>query len=118
VKGKNKEGIIMKFLTKSLYMSGQQCPRLLWFSSRHQLPEIFLYAQHKFAQGRDFEEYVKKLFPDGIDLGNLNQGENIRETRNLIGQSKAVFEASMVYKNLFFKGDILDLQLKDGTDEI
>jgi len=98
----------MKFLTKSLYMSGQQCPRLLWFSSRHQLPELSLYDQHKFAQGREFEKHVKKLFPGGIDLGNLNHGENIKETQNLIRQGKTIFEACMVYKNLFFKGDILE----------
>ena len=100
----------MNYLTKSLYMSGQQCPRLLWVSSRNQLPELSLFVQHKFAQGRDFEKYVKKLFPDGIDLGNLNHGENIKETKetqNIIRQSKTIFEASMVYKNLFFKGDIL-----------
>jgi len=98
----------MKFLTKSLYMSGQRCSRLLWFSSRHQLPEASLYDKHKFTQGRDFEKYVKKLFPDGVDLGNLNHGENIKETQNLIHQSKTIFEACMVYKNLFFKGDILE----------
>lgn len=89
-------------------MSGQRCPRLLWFSSRHQLPELSLYDKHKFAQGRDLEKYVKKLFPDGIDLGNLNHGENIKETQNLIRQGKTIFEASIVYKNLFFKGDLLE----------
>jgi len=89
-------------------MRGQQCPRLLWFSSRNQLPELSLYDQHKFAQGREFEKYVKKLFPDGTDLGTLEHGENIKETQNLISQSKTIFEASMVYKNLFFKGDILE----------
>jgi len=55
-------------------MSGQQCPRLLWFSFRHQLPELSLYDQHKFTQGRNFEKYVKKLFPDGIDVGNFSHG--------------------------------------------
>ncbi len=65
---KNKEGIIMKFLTKSLYMHGQQCPSLLWYSSRNQLPELSLYDQHKFAQGRDFEKHVKKLFSDGKNI--------------------------------------------------
>jgi len=89
-------------------MRGQQCPRLLWFSSRNQLPELSLYDQHKFAQGREFEEYVKKLFPDGIDLVNLEHGENIKETQNLIRQSKTIFEASMVYKDFFFKGDIFE----------
>ena len=108
-----KEDIKMNYLTKSLYMRGQQCSRLLWFSSGNQLPELSLYDQHKFAQGREFEKYVKKLFPDGIDLGNLEQGENIKETQNLINQGKTIFEASMVYKNLFFKGDILEC-LRDG----
>lgn len=98
----------MNYMTKSLYMRGQQCPRLLWFSSRHQLPELSLYDQHKFAQGRDFEKYVKKLFPEGIDLGNLNHGENIKENQNLIRQGKTIFEACMVYKDLFFKSDILE----------
>ncbi len=98
----------MNYLTKSLYMSGQQCPRLLWFSSRNQLPELSLYDQHKFAQGREFEKYVKKLFPDGIDLGNLNHGENVKETQNLINQGKTIFEAGIVYKKFFFKGDILE----------
>ena len=98
----------MNYLTKSLYMRGRQCSRLLWFSFRNQLPELSLYDQHKFAQGREFEKYVKKLFPDGIDLGNLEHGENIKETQNLICQSKTIFEASMVYKDLFFKGDILE----------
>jgi hypothetical protein len=89
-------------------MNGQQCPRLLWFSSRHQLPELSLYDQHKFAQGRDFEKYVKKLFPDGIDLSDFSYGKNIKETQNLIRQGRIIFEASMVYKNLLFKGDILE----------
>jgi CRISPR/Cas system-associated exonuclease Cas4 (RecB family) len=89
-------------------MNGQQCPKLLWYSSRNQLPELSFYDQHKFAQGRELEKYVKKLFPDGTDLGNLEHCENIKETQNLISQSKTIFEASMVYKNLFFKGDILE----------
>ncbi len=99
----------MNYLTKSLYMSGQQCPRLLWFSSRNQLPELSLYDKHKINQGRDFEKYVKKLFPDGVDLGTFNHGENIKETQNLIRQSKTIFEAGIIYKNLFFKGDILEI---------
>jgi len=98
----------MNYMTKSLYMRGQQCPKLLWYSSRNQLPELSLFAQHKFAQGREFEKCVKTLFADGIDLGNLNHGENIKETLNLIRQSKTIFEASIAYKDLFFKSDILE----------
>ena len=50
----------MSLLTKSKYMNGLQCRRLLWFADRKQLPEISLSDEHKFSQGHEFEEYVKK----------------------------------------------------------
>ena len=98
----------MKFLTKSLYMSGQQCLKLLWYSSRNRLPELSLYDQNKMTQGKEFEKCVKALFAGVIDLGTLDHNENIKETRNLIHQGKTIFEASMAYKDLFFKSDILE----------
>jgi len=97
----------MPQLTKSLFMSGQQCPRLLWFSYRKELPEITLSDKHKFAQGRDFERYVKLLFPGGVDLKDLRNEDNIKETKKLIEQGKTIFEAGIVYCGLFLKADIL-----------
>jgi len=99
--------IKIKFLTKSLYLNGLQCPKYLWFSSRNQLPEISLYDHHKFSQGREFEKYVKKLFPEGKDLGFLAHRDNINETLNLMSKGETVFEATIIYKNLLFKGDII-----------
>ena len=58
----------MAQITKSLFMSGQQCSKLLWCAYRKDLPEVTLSEKHKFAQGREFAVYVKKLFPEGIDI--------------------------------------------------
>ena len=95
-------------LTKSLFMSGEQCTKLLWYAQRKELPEITLSDKHKFAQGRDFEKYVKKLFPDGVDLSELKNEDNIKETQKLIEQKKTIFEAGFQFKDLFVKNDILE----------
>ena len=98
----------MAQLTKSLFMSGEQCTKLLWYAQRKELPEITLSDKHKFAQGRDFEKYVKKLFPDGVDLSELKNEDNIKETQKLIEQKKTIFEAGFQFKDLFVKNDILE----------
>ena len=48
----------MALLTKSLFMNGEQCTKLLWYAQRKELPEITLSDRHKFAQGRDFEKVL------------------------------------------------------------
>ena len=97
----------MAKLTKSLFMKGEQCPRLLWHSYRKKLPEVTLSDQHRMSQGREFEKYVKLLFPEGVDLIDLSNEENLKETQKIIKQKKTIFEAGMVYCDLFLKADIL-----------
>ena len=98
-------------------MSGQQCPRLLWHAYKKKLPAVTLSDQHKFAQGRDFEVYAKKLFPEGIDLKDLKNEDNLKETPKLIKQKKTIFEAGLTYCDLFLKADILQPN-KDEWDLI
>ncbi|MCK5594048.1 MAG: DUF2779 domain-containing protein [Candidatus Aenigmarchaeota archaeon] len=97
----------MALLTKSKYMNGLQCPRLLWFAHKKQLPEISVSDLHRFSQGHDFEEYVKPLFPDGVDLNGMGFKENIDRTKELIGERKTIFEAGMMVGNLFIRADII-----------
>ena len=52
----------MVILTKSKYMQGQQCLRLLWLSTNKLLPEKTIAEKQKLEQGHDFEEYAHKLF--------------------------------------------------------
>jgi hypothetical protein len=98
----------MKILTKSLYMSGQQCPKLLWHAERKLLPEPSLSDKHKFKQGRLFEEQVKKLFPKTSDLQYVKHEENIEKTKELIKNKKTIFEAGFQFENLFVKADLLE----------
>ena len=51
----------MVLLTKSKYMNGLQCHRLMWFANKKQLPEVSIAQQHTFDQGHDFEKYVIEL---------------------------------------------------------
>ncbi len=97
----------MVLLTKSKFMNGLQCPRLLWFANKKQLPEITLSDEHKFSQGHDFEEYVKKLYPDSLDLNGLGFKENLEKTKEAVEEKKTIFEAGFMIDNLFVRSDLI-----------
>jgi len=97
----------MTLLTKSKYMNGLQCTRLLWFANKKLLPEISLSDQHKFDQGHEFEEYVKKLYPEAVDLNGLDFKENLDKTKELLKQNQSIFEAGFMIDNLFVRCDLI-----------
>ena len=57
-------------LSKSKYLYGIQCPRLLWMAINEpeKLPEVDEATQHRFDEGHLVGELAKKVFPDGIDI--------------------------------------------------
>jgi hypothetical protein len=57
-------------LSKSRYLNGLQCPKLLWvaINEPERLPEPDAATQHIFDQGHLVGELAKKLFPGGIDI--------------------------------------------------
>lgn len=105
----------MTLLTKSKYMNGMQCPRLLWLVNQKKLPLITLSDQHKFNQGYEVEKYAKSLFPEGHDLKDLSFEDNINKTKELIKQNKTIFEASIIHKEYFVRSDVLNPN-KNGYD--
>ena len=88
-------------------MNGLQCLRLLWFANKKQLPEITLSDEHKFSQGHDFEEYVKQLYPEGIDLAGMDFKENLKKTKGLVKKNKIIFEGGFAVDNLFVRTDLI-----------
>lgn len=98
----------MAILTKSKFMNGEQCARFLWFANKKQLPELTLSDKHKFAQGHDFERYVKLLYPKGIELGELEFEENIKATEKAIKEKKIIFEAGIQIGDFFIRADLLE----------
>lgn len=98
----------MPLLTKSKYINGQQCPRLLWHVDRKLLPKISIADQHRFDQGFEFEKIARKLFPDGNNLSNLGFIENINKTKKLVKENKLIFEAGFKEEDLFVRSDVLE----------
>jgi hypothetical protein len=103
----------MSLLTKSKYMSGLQCTRLLWFANKKQLPEVTLADQHKFNQGAEFEKYAHKLFEDAINLSKFSFADNLKHSKESLEKNKVLFEAGFTIDDLYIRSDVLEPH-KDG----
>jgi hypothetical protein len=96
-------------LTKSNYLLGLQCSKLLWVANndKKRIPEPDEIAQQKFKDGTLLGELATKVFPDGVDLSNLDFKENIEKTKEALEKKETIFEAGIVAGELFSRGDIL-----------
>ena len=58
-------------LTKSNYLLGLQCPKLLWVTknNKERLPELSEVAKAKFKDGELIGDLAKKNFPEGENYG-------------------------------------------------
>jgi hypothetical protein len=99
-----------KLLSKSRYLNGLQCPKYLWtlFHEPEKVPEPDAATQHIFDQGHLVGELAKKLFPSGIDVATNDFMGNIRQTERLLQQHSPLFEAGILYGNLYSRVDILN----------
>jgi hypothetical protein len=105
-------------ISKSKYMNGLQCPRLLWFvvNSPEELPKIEEHKQFIFDQGHEVGNYAKKLFPKGVEVPDDNNF--IEATRKFVSQRDTIFEGAFSCKGIFAKVDILKPANKDEWDII
>lgn len=110
----------MTLLSKSNYLKGLQCPKLLWTSihDKDQLPEITKQDQKKFDEGSQVGQLAKQLFPDGIDIPEDDFKENLEKSKELIKQRKCLFEVAIRKDDLYSRADILDPVGKDQWDII
>ncbi|MBL7994233.1 hypothetical protein JNM05_02580 [bacterium] len=58
------------FLSKSKYLNGLQCSKLLWhyYDAKDEIPKPDDATQAIFDQGHEVGELAKKFFPDGIEV--------------------------------------------------
>jgi hypothetical protein len=103
-------------LTKSNYLLGLQCPKLLWVAKndKERIPEPDFAAKHKFEAGDIIGVLATKVFPGGVDLAGLGFKENIDATKEAVEKRQTIYEAGFMVDNLFSRGDIL---LPVGEDE-
>jgi hypothetical protein len=97
-------------LSKSKYISGQQCLKLLWVSINDaaRLPAYDAATQHIFDQGHMIGALAQQLYAGGIRLEQENIGANLRETTASLKLRKPLFEAGFSGNRLYCRVDILN----------
>ncbi len=110
----------LKLLTKTRYISGLQCPRLLWVSinDKNRLPPIDAATQFVFDQGHQVGELAKQLYPGGYDIPAGDFMGNIQETRHAMQRRVPLFEPGIMTPNLYARVDILNPVGDDAWDII
>jgi len=109
------------FLSKTKYLDGLKCPKLLWYeyNRKEDLPEIDAATQALFDQGKIVGELAQTIFPGGIKLERDympdKQAEKSLEATKL---RKPLFEAGFVFKQAYALADILNPVAKDAWDLI
>lgn len=96
-------------LTKSNYLLGLQCPKLLWNKVHNfiNFPQPSEVDKAKFKEGALIGEFAKKLFPEGVDLAGLDFKENLEKTKELLEKRVPLFEAGVLVNDLYSRADIL-----------
>lgn len=99
-----------KLLSKSKYLGGIQCPRLLWTQVNRpaSIPPVDPATQHVFDQGHLVGECARRLYPDGIQIRHDDFMENIHETRRLLAERRPLFEAGILAGRIYSRVDILN----------
>ena len=107
-------------LSKTKYLSGLQCPRLVWteIHEPEKIPEADPVTQQMFDQGHLVGDLAKGLFADGIDIPTENFMESIYRTMDLLKERKPLFEAGILSDRLYSRVDILNPSGEERWDII
>jgi hypothetical protein len=99
-----------KLLSKSKYLNGLQCPKLLWtyFHEPEKIPQFDASTQHLFDEGHKIGEFAKRLYPDGIDIPDSDFSGNLAQSRILLKQRKTLFEPAFFVGGIYSRLDILN----------
>jgi hypothetical protein len=105
-------------LSKSKYINGLQCRKLLWVSINDptRLPAYDAATQHVFDQGHIIGKLAQQLYPGGIRLDQENIGTNLRETAASLKLRKPLFEAGFSGNRLYCRVDILNPSVGESWD--
>ena len=100
-----------RYLTKSRFKIGLECPTKLFYTAKPQYPNQSLedsFLQALAQGGYQVGELAKHYYPGGHDITSLDYEEALQQTAELLAQNKVViYEAAIRYNNLFIRIDIL-----------
>ncbi len=108
---------IPRYLTKSRFKIGVECPTKLYYTGKKDV-----YADQKLDDrfleelangGYQVGELAKHYFPDGVEIGRGYEGDGVAETRRKIESGDCtIYEAAFRVENYFIYADIVEV--KDG----
>jgi hypothetical protein len=116
------------FLSKTKYLDGIKCPKLLWFeyNKTADVPKPDAAQQAIFDQGKKVGELAQKLYPDGIKIEREQMPEKMHaKSLEAAKLRRPMFEAGLIYGRAYALPDILvpvednawDLiEVKSGTE--
>ncbi|MCX6143220.1 MAG: DUF2779 domain-containing protein [Ignavibacteriales bacterium] len=100
------------FISKSKYLNGLQCYKLLWFyyNAKDQIPAFNAQTLAIFDQGHLVGELAKKLYLGGIEIAaSANDfGKILELSKEALSQRKPLFEAAFKSGNAYARADILN----------
>jgi hypothetical protein len=103
--------IVIMIISKSKYMKGLQCSKLLWTvcNAIQNIPETDAGTQVLFDEGEAVGELAQSLFPGGILVERTGGcGEMIQKSQALLISRQPIFEASFSSGGVYAQADILN----------
>jgi hypothetical protein len=99
-----------QLLTKSKYLAGLQCPKLLWvqFHEPERIPDTDAVTQYIFDQGHLVGELAKKLFPGSTDIPHDDFTANVNKTEELLKERIPLYEAGILSGEIYSRIDVLN----------
>jgi hypothetical protein len=108
----------MPSLSKTKYLNGLQCAKLLWvlYNDKAKVPPYDASTQAIFDQGHEVGHLAKSLFPDGIEIEGepWKYNELLALTSEALKKRVPLYEAAFSYANGFARADILN-PVEDGA---
>ena len=100
-----------RYLTKSRYKLGLECPTKLYYTGKKEYPDIKIddsFMEALAEGGYQVGELAKHYFPDGHDITTLAHEEAEFQTNELLKQENVViYEPAIRFNNLFIRIDVL-----------
>jgi hypothetical protein len=112
--------LFMRNLSKSKYLNGLQCHRLLWVAVNDagRMPPTDAATQYVFDQGHLVGELAHRLYSDGINLDTSSIAGNLRQTQASLPLRKPLFEAGFSANRMYCRLDVLNPAGEDEWDII
>lgn len=99
-------------ISKSKYIAGLQCPKLLWtyYNDKAAIPEPPASLQAIFDSGHEVGRLAQRLWPDGVEVPHslTDLPATVAGTQELMRRRIPVFEASFLIDGRYCRVDILE----------